>query len=104
MALIYRDGRPYLYKSIRKGGRVTSEYRASGESAVLINTMEAIEREEREYERWREQQEREEDRDRQRELDEWVADVRALAHAALETAGFHRHKGQWRRRRDNRSR
>jgi hypothetical protein len=30
MALVYRNGRAYAYKSIRRGGRITSEYRGSG--------------------------------------------------------------------------
>ena len=31
MGLVYRNGRPYLYRSVRRGGRVTSEYLASGD-------------------------------------------------------------------------
>lgn len=64
MALVDRDGRPYLYRSVRRNGRVTSEYRASGEAAVLIHALEAVAREEREYRRWLERQERDRDQER----------------------------------------
>src|SRR5262249_1606950 len=37
MALVYRNGRPYLYRSVRRDGRVTSEYRGSGEVAELMS-------------------------------------------------------------------
>ena len=47
MGLIYRDGRPYLYRSVRRGGRVTSKYLAGGIDAQLIATLEDIERDDR---------------------------------------------------------
>jgi hypothetical protein len=52
MALVYRGGKPYLYKSVRRDGRVTSEYVASGESAVVISRIETIEADERAFQRW----------------------------------------------------
>ena len=51
MALIYRNGRPYLYRSVRRGGRVTSEYVACGESAVRFARKEAQDRAERDMQR-----------------------------------------------------
>jgi hypothetical protein len=100
VALIYRGGRPYLYKTIRKGGRVTSEYRASGAAAVLIDRMEAIERDEDDYRRWSDGEERRRHDDLERELDELVDRARRLAHESLEAAGYHRHhRGEWRLRR-----
>ncbi len=41
MGLVYRNGRPYLYRSVRRDGRVTSEYVAGGEDAFLIGALEA---------------------------------------------------------------
>ncbi len=41
MALVYRNGRPYLYRSVRRGGRVTSEYLGRGIDAQLIAALEA---------------------------------------------------------------
>jgi hypothetical protein len=69
MALIYRGGRPYLYRSERRGGRFTSRYVASGEAAVLIATLEAIERDEKDFRRRGERYERKELDDLDGELD-----------------------------------
>ena len=75
MAVIHRNGRTYIYRSVRRGGKVTSEYGGSGECARLIGQMEAIERDGRDYERWTEQEER-------RELDELEdALVKMVEHA-----------------------
>ena len=120
MALVYRNGRPYLYRSVRKGGRVTSEYRGSGDLAVLIGSLDENERAEQEYrqerereerldeneraereyrqEREREERQRLDERDRQ--LDELVREALDLARHALERAGYHQHhRGEWRKRR-----
>jgi hypothetical protein len=100
MALVHRNGKAYLYRSVRRGGRVTSEYVAGGESAVLIAALETIDRDKRDYERWHEREERRKIADLERSLDELAADARGLARAALETAGYHQHaRGQWRKRR-----
>jgi hypothetical protein len=103
MALVRRGGKVYLYRSIRRGGRVTSEYVASGPMAELIaekdRRVRALGRlsapvDARERRRWEELD---------RALDALVADARGLAHAALTEAGFHEHKRQWRKRRGERS-
>ena len=60
MATVHRNGRIYIYRSVRQGGKVTSEYGGSGESAWLIAQMERIRRDERDCERRREQEERRE--------------------------------------------
>jgi hypothetical protein len=57
LGLVYRDGRSYVYRSVWRGGRVTSEYRGSGEDALLIDALEKIEQAERGSERWRERSE-----------------------------------------------
>jgi hypothetical protein len=36
MAIVYRNGRPYCYRSERRGDRVASTYMGSGEDAILI--------------------------------------------------------------------
>src|SRR4051794_19261290 len=35
MATVLRNGRPYSYQSVRRNGRVTSEYRGAGELALI---------------------------------------------------------------------
>ena len=99
MALVYRGGRPYLYKSVRRGGRVTSEYVASGESAVLISRLEAAgrQREDDRREDWKTAVERMETEERA--VAEMFDRIQSLADAALVLAGYHRLKRQWRKRR-----
>ncbi len=98
MALIYRNGRPRLQRSVRRGGRVTTEYQASGEVALLIDAMEQIERDERNLERWQGQEDRKRFEDLERALDDLAEQARALARDALERAGYHQHhRGEWRR-------
>ena len=105
MALIHRNGRTYIYRSVRQRGKVTSEYGGSGETARLIGRMEAIERDERECDRSREQAERRELDDLEEALDNLVIQANALARDALTTAGYHQHhRGKWRKRRVKRCR
>lgn len=104
MALVYRNGRPRLQRSVRRGGRVTTEYQGSGEVALLIARMETIERDERNFERWQEREERKRLDDLEQALDDLAEQARALARDALERAGYHQHRrGEWRRRREPRA-
>jgi hypothetical protein len=65
--------------------------------------MEAIERDERDYERWREQEERRKLRELDKAMDEMVTQANALARGALTAAGYHQHdRGKWRKRRGRR--
>jgi hypothetical protein len=100
MAVVYRNGRPYLYKSIRCGGRVTSQYLGRGEDALLIDAIETSDRDQRDYERHQEREERKESNDLERVLDELAERTRTLAGQALISAGYHQHhRGEWRKRR-----
>jgi hypothetical protein len=99
MGLVYRNGRPYLYKSVRRAGRVTSEYDGSGEIALLIAQMRDIDRDEREMERYQDQAERDAIDADECILNSYFDRVEDLARAALYSAGFHRPKREWRRRR-----
>jgi hypothetical protein len=100
MALVYRDGRPRLQRSIRRGGRVTTEYVGSGEFAVTAARLETFEREDRERERSEWRAEREADEADERVLIDCCERAEDLARAALYAAGFHRPKREWRRRRE----
>lgn len=105
MGLVYRGGRTYLYKSSRRDGRVTSEYVASGESAILISRMEAIDADERDFRRWLDGGLGRESEEVERGLDELCDWASALAAEALQAAGYHRHhRGGWRKRRVDRHR
>ena len=102
MALVFRNGRPRLQRSVRRGGRVTTEYVASGESALLIARLEALERDERDSERSEFEAEREALDAAERALNGYFDRVEDLARSALYAAGYHRPKREWRKRRERR--
>ncbi len=100
MALVYRNGRPRFQRSVRRGGRVTTEYVGSGDFAILKALLDAEDREERAEQREQERAERDRLDDLEHELDGLAEQARALAHEALTTAGYHQHhRGEWRKRR-----
>jgi hypothetical protein len=100
------DGRRYWYEHRREGGRGASRYVGPEGSlaATLASERAAIRAEARETTRAARAAEAEVRRpeiERERELDELVAEARALAAATLEAAGYHRHdRGAWRKRRE----
>lgn len=100
VALERRDGRAYYYRSVRDGGPVRKEYVGAGELAEVSASVDAAARHDREEERRREGEEL-------ARLEALAAPVLELSEAAgilarahLIAAGCHRHKGEWRRRRD----
>jgi hypothetical protein len=93
------NGRRYYYKSERDGGRVKSTYFGGGESGQLISLLELEDRAEREAECEQRQAEREEFESEEKAVAEWFDGVQAVADAAMIATGFHKHKGQWRRKR-----
>jgi hypothetical protein len=105
MCLIYRDGRPYLYRAVRRGGRVTSEYLASGRSALLIAALEADDWDRQSFDRQEARSERRQCDDLERALDELAERARDVAREALSAAGYRQHhRGDWRKRRVSRNR
>jgi hypothetical protein len=93
-------GGPYYTRSRREGGRVRREYVGSGPFAELCARSDKVLREKRELERLegREHVARTEAlAEPLEELDELAG---ALVRAALVAGGYHRHKGEWRMRRD----
>lgn len=93
------NGRRYYYKSEREGGRVKSTYFGAGEVGSLMAKMATFEREEREAELEELREERKESDAEETAVSEWFDGVQAVADAAMIGAGFHKHKGQWRRKR-----
>ena len=96
--MAWENGR-YYTRSRKVNDRVIREYVGSGKVGELAAQLDAMEREQREYEReaWRLEREAIE------AFDEAVAKVCQMAdivaRAAMVAAGFHRHRGEWRRRR-----
>jgi hypothetical protein len=93
------NGRRYYYKSKRVGSRVETAYFGAGESGSLMARIAEFERLEKAVDRWAEREEREESDTEEQAIAEWFGDVEAVADAAMVEAGFHKHKGQWRRQR-----
>jgi hypothetical protein len=92
-------GRRNYYKSERDGGRVKTTYFGAGESGLLISLLELEDRAEREAEREKRRAEKEEFETEESAVAEWFDDVQAVADATMITAGYHKHKGKWRRKR-----
>jgi len=93
------NGREYYYRSERVGGRVRSTYFGSGELATAVASLEAEAREEREAERRKQWAERDQADAEERAISAWFDGIQAVADGAMRAAGFHKHKGQWRRKR-----
>jgi len=90
----------YFYRKERRGKRVRSIYCGSGEQAELISRQVAKDREE-------ERQQREADRKLVAEMQAEDAtyeaisdDLDVLAKGTLLAAGYHQHKGTWRKKRN----
>ena len=108
MGVVYRNGRPYAYRSKRVGGRVVCEYMGSGKLAALraerdqffhdiTATLSTLENG-----HWRDVE------DEANEVDQELARLTSQALGAatvlLERSGYHRHhRGQWRKRRAQRT-
>ena len=102
MALVYRNGRAYSYKSVRRDGRVTSEYRGCGELAVLIEQLDVIERDDQDREFFERRDEQETIETEERPLRDYFDRVEDLTRAVLLSSGYHQHKREWRKRRGRR--
>jgi hypothetical protein len=95
-----RKNRTYYYRWRRENGRRVRQYVGSGEDAEIAARMDAQmagERLEARAKRLRTQAELEE---LAVELDRYDRDVSALVSAAMAVAGFHYHRGHWRKRRE----
>jgi hypothetical protein len=89
----------YYYKIERQGGRVRKRYIGNGELAHIIAHAEETRRRAWAERKAKERTELDEARSLASAGDELYEAVEVLAVAEMVAAGFHRHKGQWRRRR-----
>jgi len=94
-------GGSYYTRSRRVNGRVVRQYVGVGVIGELAAELDAEERAEREARREALRAEQ----TRAREVTDTLADLEAASRQAmtdtLHAEGFHRHKGQWRKRRDS---
>ncbi len=94
-----REGRAYYYQKIRVGRQVKSKYLGRGETARNFADQVQHRRQERASEKavfdeWRAEEAR-----LDLTLDAWGREIMSAVHTAYTAAGYHQHKGQWRRRR-----
>jgi hypothetical protein len=100
MALENRGGRLYYYRSVRDGEKVRKIYEESGELARIVHERVIMNRAALKHER----------RESAKELERLEAlagpvvklsqTAEILVQAHLIAAGYHRRKGEWRRRRE----
>jgi hypothetical protein len=95
-------GRRYYTRSRRVEGRVVREYVGGGALGELAACTDAEERERREAEASRERAEVQRLEELATPVLELCEVAEVLARAHLIAAGWHRHKGEWRRRRERR--
>jgi hypothetical protein len=93
------DRRGYYYRSVKIRGRVTREYYGKGPLVDLVARIHAEERQVREATAAARKAERQQLADLDATLDRLDAFAEAVSVVLLEDAGFHRHNGQWRKRR-----
>lgn len=99
MTLEHRDGNLYYYRSVRAGEKVRKIYEGSGELARIAHEREILNRALREHERRESASELERLEALAAPVEELSEAVEILARAHLIASGYHRNKGEWRRRR-----
>ena len=94
-----RRGRSYFYRKVREGGRVRSKYIGRGIVAQIC----AADDEDKRRDRLAKGAADRATRYAEAEIDRHVAEVElalaGMTYATLSAAGYHEHKGQWRKKR-----
>jgi hypothetical protein len=101
-----RNGKRYYYEKERQGNRVVSRYIGAGALASLVAEINQLRQQRRQQERWEAQQARNaftELAATPEAITLLLEDARRATAAALVEAGYHQHKRQWRKKRDNKS-
>jgi len=93
-----RGGR-YYTRSKKIGGRVIREYVGAGRVGELAAQLDELEREQRQLDRAEELARRGEMDALDSPLESFCDLTDSLVREALRAAGFHQHKGHWRKRR-----
>lgn len=89
----------YYYQKERRGDRVISSYVGNGPVAEYADSLNRLERHQRNMERYRLDQARQDERQARAQLDRHRSMVRDYLAAILPYYGAYQHKRQWRRRR-----
>src|SRR5688500_18152237 len=94
-----RSGNYYYYRKRRVGRRVVSEYVGRNEKAEIVAAQDALKRSEHQIAREAEAGFQAEAAVVDKLVAGFHSEVKATLQITLESAGFHQHKGQWRRKR-----
>ncbi len=97
-----RGTNSYYYKKEREGSRVRSVYVGRGEVAQMVSKLQASSNEIEKLMRAKKSIEANELERVEARLDRAIELSQLFTQAALLAAGFHTHKRQWRRKRDDR--
>jgi len=95
-----KNGTSYYYRKVRANGHVRSEYVGSGDVAQLSYALDRLDREQHQLERAERRQRAEAERAVERAAWGLLAEAQQLAALAMLATGHHRHRGQWRKRRE----
>lgn len=95
-----RNRSQYYYRKRRVNGRVVSEYVGNGLAGELAEIFDAEDRQEAEYKRRETQKQKRQAAAMDRQAGEVEKLTRAFTQACLLLAGYHTHKGQWRKKRN----
>lgn len=97
MAWEDRNGSRYYYRKRRQGNRVVSEYMGGGLSGQFAEILDMEDRQETEYKRRELGKQKRQAAAIDTRLNEIEKYTRTLTRACLLLAGYHTHKGQWRK-------
>jgi hypothetical protein len=99
-----RGDRTYYYAKHREGGRVRSQYIGTGDTAAAIAAIVEFESRDRAHHRAQEQRRLADLETQGAAAHAALADLECQTETAiretLHQAGYHQHRGQWRRKRD----
>jgi hypothetical protein len=94
-----RNGRSYFYRKVREGGRVRSKYVGSGIVAQICAGDDNDKRRDRAAKHTADHAMRQAEAEIDRQLAGVESAIAAMTHATLFAAGYHKHNGQWRKKR-----
>jgi hypothetical protein len=100
MAWEKRGNNRYYYRKRREGKRIISEYVGRGDVAQLISAIDLDERMEHQYKKEQLKKYKSDVHQLNRNVDQVSMAINGFLRATLLISGFHPHKGQWRKIRD----
>jgi hypothetical protein len=97
MAWELRNGKRYYYRKVRKGRRVVSEYVGAGEFAELLFQLDGFDRLEKQISALEWKDKKDEVKNLGKDISRLIKIINGMVRASLLISGYHSHKGQWRR-------